>query len=145
MLIADRFPARGDPLAEFADTLDGARVEASARPESLEIGLARSLPVAYREDDGVAARARALGRLALAHPLRCAADRLAAGRASLAAAIAPAVRRLRRDPGAGVLRSARAPRRPPANRRRLARLAGRRPWTRDEGPRRRPVVVHAAL
>ena len=103
VLIADRFPARGDPLAEFADTLDGARIEASARPESLEIGPVRSLPVAYREDDGVAARALAVLGLALAHPLRCAADRL--GRAPdqpALAAIAPAVRRLRRDPGAGV-------------------------------------------
>jgi hypothetical protein len=123
VLIADRFPARGDPLAEFADTLDAARVEASTRPESLEMGPARSLPVAYREDDGVAARAYALARLALRHPLRCAADRLARepGQPTLAA-IAPAVRRLRRDPaatvhplGAGTQETAR----------RVARLAGR--------------------
>ncbi len=124
VLIADRFPARGDPLAQFADTLDSARVEASARPELLEVGSARSLPVAYREDDGVAARAVALVRLVLGHPLRCAADRLgrAPGQPTLAA-VAPAVRRLRREPGAivhplgaGTQETAR----------RIARLAGRR-------------------
>ncbi len=124
VLIADRFPARGDPLAEFADTLDAARVEASTRPESLEIGAARSLPVAYREDDGVGARAFALARLALRHPLRCAADRLARepGQPTLAA-IAPAVRRLRRDRGASV-----HPLGPGTQEtaRRVARLAGRR-------------------
>jgi GT2 family glycosyltransferase len=124
VLVADRFPARGDPLAEFADTLDGARVEASARPHSLEMGGVRSLPVVYREDDGVAARALAFGGLALRHPVRCAADRLRRrpGQPSLAA-ISPAVRRLRRDPGAGV--------RPlgggtEETARRIARLAGRR-------------------
>ena len=124
VLIADRFPARGDPLAEFADTLDGARIEASARPESLEIGPVRSLPVAYREDDGVAARALAVLGLALAHPMRCAADRL--GRAPdqpALAAIAPAVRRLRRDPGAGVHPLGAGTE---ETARRIARLAGRR-------------------
>ena len=34
VVVADRFPARGDPLVDFARALDGARVEAAARPES---------------------------------------------------------------------------------------------------------------
>ena len=143
VLIADRFPARGDPLAEFADTLDGARIEASARPESLEIGPVRSLPIAYREDDGVAARALAVLGLALAHPLRCAADRL--GRAPdqpALAAIAPAVRTPAARP-----RRRRAPARRGHRGDRAANRAGLRAggWPRDEGPRRRPLVVHAAL
>jgi GT2 family glycosyltransferase len=99
VLVADRFPARGDPLVEFAGTLDGARVEAAARPESLAVGPARSLAVAYREDDGVAARAAALVAVVLRHPLRCALDRVGRrpGEPTLAA-IAPAVRRLAREP-----------------------------------------------
>ena len=32
VLVADRFPARDDPLADFALTLAGARVEAASRP-----------------------------------------------------------------------------------------------------------------
>jgi hypothetical protein len=103
VLIADRFPTRGDPLVEFAGTLDGARVEASARPESRAVGPARSLAVAYREDDGVAARAAALVAVVLRHPLRCALDRAGRGpgEATLAA-IAPAVRRLAREADARV-------------------------------------------
>ena len=78
VLVADRFPAREDPLADFALSLAGARVEAAARPPALDAVAARGLIVDYREDDGAAARALALGRLCLGHPLRCARD--AAGR-----------------------------------------------------------------
>src|ERR1019366_7286374 len=60
VLVAGRFPARGDPLAEFARSLDRARVEAAARPESLERELARALEIDYREDEGAAGRALAL-------------------------------------------------------------------------------------
>jgi GT2 family glycosyltransferase len=103
VLVADRFPARGDPLVEFAGTLDGARVEAAARPESLAAGPARSLAVAYREDDGVAARALALVAVALRHPARCALDRARRRRGEpTLAAIAPAVRRLAREADARV-------------------------------------------
>jgi GT2 family glycosyltransferase len=124
VLVADRFPARGDPLVEFARTLDRARVEASARPESLEVDRARSLPVAYREDDGIAARAFALGVLALRHPLRCAGDRLGRdpGEPPLAA-LAPAVRRLKREPEARVHPLGGDDTRATASR--IARLAGR--------------------
>jgi GT2 family glycosyltransferase len=103
VLVADHFPARGDPLVEFAGTLDGARVEAAERPASLAAGPARSLAVAYREDDGVAARALGLVAVALRHPLRCALDRARRrrGEPSLAA-IAPAVRRLAREADARV-------------------------------------------
>ena len=60
VLIADRFPARDDPLADFALTLVGARVEAAARPEALGWRAAQGLTIDYREDDGAGARALAL-------------------------------------------------------------------------------------
>jgi hypothetical protein len=103
VLVADRFPAREDPLAEFARTLEGARVEAAARPEVVEIEVARSLEVDYREDDGAVARVGALARLAARHPARCALD-VARGRPGEPAlsALAPAVLRLKRDPDARV-------------------------------------------
>jgi GT2 family glycosyltransferase len=107
VLVADRFPARDDPLADFALSLSGARVEAAARPEAVDAPAARGLIVDYREDDGAAVRALALARLAARHPVRCARD--VAGRLGRAgrdapglAAIAPAVIRLVRDPEARV-------------------------------------------
>ncbi len=142
VLVADRFPARGDPLVEFAGTLGGARVEAAARPESLDPGPARSLAVAYREDDGVAARAFALVAVVLAHPLRCALDRgrRRQGEPTLAA-IAPAVRRLARENDARVHPVGGDDTR--ATARRIARLAGRHF---DEVPRagRRGGALSAA-
>jgi GT2 family glycosyltransferase len=103
VLVADRFPSRGDSLSDFARTLSGARVEATARPESFDQGAARALVIDYREDDGAGARALGLIRLMLRHPLRSAGDRLhrRAGDPGLAA-LAPAVRRLVADPGARV-------------------------------------------
>jgi hypothetical protein len=107
VLVADRFPARGDPLADFALTLAGARVEAAARPEALAWRAARALTVDYREDDGAMDRAMALTALLIRHPLRCARDLISRVRpggpgadSPGLAAIAPAVRRLQRDPGA---------------------------------------------
>jgi GT2 family glycosyltransferase len=124
VLVADRFPARGDPLVEFAQSLGGARVEASARPESLDAGVTRELTVAYREDDGFAARLAAFGALALAHPLRCAMDRLRRGPGEPKLwAIAPAVRRLVHERDARVLALGGAETR--ATARRIAKLAGR--------------------
>jgi hypothetical protein len=137
VLVADRFPARGDPLAEFARTLEGARVEAAARPDTLETELTRSLPIAYREDDGAGARAGALLKLVLRHPLRCLRDVAArrthdpgsSGRVGLAA-LAPAALRIQRDPGARVHALGGQPAREIAAR--LAALTGR---ALDGGPR----------
>lgn len=103
VLVAERFPARGDPLAEFARTLDRARVEAVARPDVVAHDAARELAIEYREDDGIAARAVALVRLAVRHPLRCSRDTLRrAPGAPRLSALAPAVVRLEREPGARV-------------------------------------------
>ena len=98
VLVADRFPAPGDPLTDYALTLTGARVEATSRPPVVDRAVARQLTIDYREDDGVVARAIGLVRLLNRHPVRCAADlqRRSPGSPGLAA-IAPAVNRLRRD------------------------------------------------
>ncbi|MGH2867588.1 MAG: glycosyltransferase family 2 protein, partial [Solirubrobacteraceae bacterium] len=103
VLVVDRFPSQGDPLAEYARTLSGARVEAAARPEAFDPRTGRELTVAYREDDGSAARLGALIRILARHPVRGARDRL--GRAPGApplAALAPAVLRLAADRDARV-------------------------------------------
>jgi GT2 family glycosyltransferase len=125
VLVADRFPARGDPLADFALTLSGARVEAAARPEALQRRAVRDLTIDYREDDGAGTRALAAVRLLAGHPLRCAADLLSrrSGVPSLTS-LAPAVARLRRDSGARVHPLGGDDARAVAIR--LARLAGRR-------------------
>jgi GT2 family glycosyltransferase len=125
VLVADRFPAPDDPLADFALTLAGARVEASARPEALGRQAARGLTIDYREDDGAGARILALARLVLRHPLRCVRDLIGrrAGAPTLAA-LAPAVVRLVRDGDARVHPLGGEDARAVAVR--LARLAGRR-------------------
>jgi hypothetical protein len=103
VLVADRFPATGDPLVDFASMIDGARIEARARPQSLSATVARELQIAYREDDGSGVRVLALVRIAVRHPLRCVLDvlRRPPGQPKLAA-LAPAVLRLERAPGARV-------------------------------------------
>jgi GT2 family glycosyltransferase len=124
VLVADRFPAQGDPLVELAQTLERARVEALGRPQALEVQAGRWLKIDYLEDDGAAARATATAMLALRHPLRCAADLARRGTSEpTLRALAPAVRRLRRDPGARV-HALEGPRSRDTARR-LARLAGR--------------------
>lgn len=124
VLIAERFPTIGDPLIDFARTLDGARVEAIARPEAVAVNVVRELPIDYREDDGLLARALSLVYLVVRHPLRALLDvlRRAPGEVPLSA-LAPAVRRLQRDPGAR-LHSLGAPGAQDTARR-LAALAGR--------------------
>ncbi|MGI8711713.1 MAG: hypothetical protein ACR2NR_00700, partial [Solirubrobacteraceae bacterium] len=103
VLIAGRFPTRGDPLADFALTLADARVEASARPEAPAQAIARQLWIDYREDDGALTRAAALTALLLRHPLRCLRDRLQRGADEPGLAVlAPAAARLRRDADARV-------------------------------------------
>ncbi len=119
VLVADRFPAAGDPLVDFAATVNGARVEAVARPDVVQ---ARSITVDYREDDGALARVSALTSLALRHPRRCLAD-LASRADPPIWTLAPAVRRLERDPHARVHPLGRGAVEQTA--RRLAALAGR--------------------
>jgi GT2 family glycosyltransferase len=124
VLVAERFPAPGDPLADYALTLAGVRVEATSRPEVVDRSVARELTIDYREDDGVVARALGLARLLNRHPIRCAADHWhrSPGSPGLAA-IAPAVIRLRRDGDARVRVLGGAGARAAATR--LAALAGR--------------------
>jgi GT2 family glycosyltransferase len=125
VLVADRFPARDDPLADFALTLAGARVEAASRPEALGQRAAQGLTIDYREDDGAGARVLALMRLLARHPLRGVRDLF--GRrdgAPTLAALAPAVARLVRDGDARVHPLGGEDARAVATR--LARLAGRR-------------------
>jgi GT2 family glycosyltransferase len=102
VLVAERFPAPGDPLVEFAVTLRGARVEASARPDAIATAEARGLRIAYREDDGLASRIAATLRLARRHPLRLGGQvlRAAGWRHPSVIALAPAAIRLERDAGA---------------------------------------------
>jgi hypothetical protein len=125
VLIADRFPAQGDPLVELARTLEHVRVEALRRPDMPDLELARGLEVEYVEDDGALGRAVATASLCARHPLRCALDvsRRRPGQPSLRE-LAPAVRRLAQDRRArihvlGGSTSAEIARR-------LARLAGHR-------------------
>ena len=133
VVVADRFPVRGDPRVEFVRALEHARVEATGRPELPDGALARELQVDYREDDGIAARAAAVLALAVRHPVRSAADLLARrpGEPPLSA-LAPAVLRLRRDRRARV--HALGGEEIRATARRIARLAGR---PLDENPRSR--------
>jgi GT2 family glycosyltransferase len=135
VVVADRFPVRGDPLVEFVVALGHARVEAAARPELPDAGVAREVQTDYREDDGIAGRAGALLALAVRHPLRVAADVVAhrPGEPTLSA-LAPAVLRLERDGRGGQVRvHAVGGEEVRATARRLARLAGR---PLDEAPRR---------
>lgn len=104
VLVAERFPALGDPAIELARLLDGARIEAAARPRQPDLTAARELIVDYREDDGEVDRTMALVTVVTRHPLRCALDglRRAPGQPTLRE-LAPAIRRLERDRGARVL------------------------------------------
>ncbi len=136
VVVADRFPVRDDPLVEFVVALGHVRVEAAARPELPDAGLAREVQTDYREDDGIAVRAGALLALVLRHPLRITADLVARrpGQPTLSA-LAPAVLRLERDGRSGRVRvQAVGGEEVRATARRIARLAGR---PLDEAPRRR--------
>jgi GT2 family glycosyltransferase len=124
VLIAERFPARADPLVDFARRLGQARVEAAARPQSVHLQAARALVVDYREDEGAAARLVSLLSLVLRHPVRCVRDLIgrSPGDPSLAS-LAPAVRRLRADGDARL--HALGPGRSQRTAARLASLSGR--------------------
>jgi len=100
VLVADTFPAAGDPMVDFARTVARARVEAASRPQT---PTAAELPVAFREDDGALDRVRSLLALALRRPIRLATDRRRGGPSLLA--LAPAVRRLAREPHTTTVRA----------------------------------------
>ncbi len=103
VLVADRFPAAGDPLVDFARMLHGARVEAVARPDAADPAVARELDVEYREDDGAAARLLAFLRLLIRHPFRCLLDFIRRGPSDPGlSALAPAVSRIARTRDARV-------------------------------------------
>ena len=124
VLVAERFPAAGDPLVELAETLERVRVEALARPAAPRRDPAREVAVDYLEDDGAAVRLAAAVAVLLRHPLRSAFDLI--GRQPGAPSmreLAPAVRRLERDAGARI--HALGGSRERATAERLARLAGR--------------------
>ena len=124
VLVADRFPVPGDPLLDLARALEGARIEAIARPATFPPELARGLRVNYREDDGEAERTFAAAMLLFRHPVRCVLDHLhRAPCDSTLREIAPAVRRLARDQPARVHPLGGETARSSA--RRLASLAGR--------------------
>jgi GT2 family glycosyltransferase len=125
VLVVDRFPAHGDPLADFARTLDGARVEATARPTVPWAEVTRELRIAYREDEGSAARLFAAAWLVLRHPLRSLRDlhNRPPGAPKLIE-LAPAALRLVRAPRARVHPLGGDEIR--ATARRLAELSGRR-------------------
>ena len=132
VLVADRFPARGDPLVEFARTLERRPGRGRARgPTPLDVEVARALDVDYREDDGVAARAAALAaarRSAIRCAARCDAHRPAAAASRRCPRSRPRRVRLERD--------ARRPRARARRRSERARCARR---TRSRGARRPPA------
>jgi Glycosyl transferase family group 2 len=124
VLVADRFPGRGDPLVELAQAVGRARIEAAGRPDVPDQNASRLLDVRYLEDDGAGARAAAALALAVRHPLRVASDLLSPDSTRLSTwALAPAVLRLARDSGARVHPLGGEAARGTA--RRIARLAGR--------------------
>jgi hypothetical protein len=121
VLVADRFPAPGDPLVDLARTLGAARVEAASRPD---VVAPEALTINYREDDGAALRAWALLSIVLRHPLRALFDVMRRTPADPPLrALAPAVRRLEQQPQARVQALGRDHAHAVA--RRLAALAGR--------------------
>ena len=124
VLVAERFPSRGDPLAELAAAIERARVEALARPQAPDLRALRALAITYLEDDGAAPRLLAALSLGLRHPLRCLRDRRGRGQGEPSLLVlAPAVLRLERDAGARVQALGRE--RAQAFASRLAALAGR--------------------
>jgi GT2 family glycosyltransferase len=124
VLVAERFPAIGDPLSEFAGTLSASRAEAASRPAALDLDTSRKLRIDYREDVGLAAGWLALLRLAARHPVRCVRDLVGRnpGQPPLRQ-LAPAALRVDRDSGARLRALGGEDARELA--RRLARLSGR--------------------
>jgi GT2 family glycosyltransferase len=101
VLVADLFPAREDPMAELADSLEYVRVEARGRPLEPDQAVARRVAVDYLEDDGLLRRLLATGHVLLRHPWRSLFDLAGRGRdRPPLRVLAPAVRRLEHDPEA---------------------------------------------
>lgn len=126
VLLVERFPVPGDPLVELAATIERVRVQAASRPDAIVWGSSADHQVDYLEDDGIAVRLLALVWLCARHPIRAILDRALAGREPpRLRALAPAVRRLDREPQARVMTLGPAGRRTTAGR--IARLAGRPP------------------
>jgi len=123
VLVADLFPAREDPMAELADSLEQVRVEARGRPRETDQAVARRVAVDYLEDDGRLTRLLAAGQVLLRHPRRSFLDLVRRGSEDLPLrTLAPAVRRLERDPEARLHALGPGSR---TTAERLARLAGR--------------------
>jgi hypothetical protein len=98
-------------------------VEAASRPAAVS-GDRDGLRIDYREDDGLAQRLSALAWLFVRHPVRALRDhRVRGGAQASLTSLAPAVKRLERDPGARV--QALGGGEAPAVARRLQKLAGR--------------------
>lgn len=92
-LVAGTFPAAHDPAAvEAARAVPAARVEAAARPVRVDREAARTLPIAWAEDDGALLRAGAVLWLLRTHPRAAAIHLLARRRPPLSAVAAPARR-----------------------------------------------------
>ena len=151
VVVADRFPVRGDPRVEFVRALERARVEAVARPESARgaTGHASFRSITARTTESPPAPARSLALL-VRHPVRCRRRPCRPRRPGDPglSALAPAVLRLLHDrraggssPRAGRRRDARH--RPPA----VRGWPGGRSTSpgADASPHRRPVGVHAPL
>jgi hypothetical protein len=124
VLIAERFPAVGDPLVELARALGHVRVEAAGRPREIDLAALRELPITYREDDGLAQRLVSTLALTARHPARVARDLYTrAPEDPPLRALAPLARRLQRDPTSRVLPLGSQA---GATAQRVARMAGRR-------------------
>ena len=149
VFVADRFPARGDPLVDFARALDGARVEAAARPEFAESrDRGRPSRSTTARTTGSPRERRRSSRWS--YVTRCV-------RSATCSAAGPGSRRCRRSRrrcagwhGTGAracTRSGRAtPGRPPAGSRGWPAGRSTRPHAAaDARPPRRPLGVHAAV
>ena len=148
VLVADRFPARGDPLVEFVRALERARVEAAARPElpDRDAGPESSRSTTARTTGSPPAPSRC-SALAVRHPMRAAGDLLARRPGEPAPVGAgpgrAAARRDRRRARARAGRRRGAGHRPAAGP--AGRATARRADAADASPHRRPLGVHAAL
>ena len=103
VVVADRLPAPGDGDLEPLRHPQRVRVEAIARPEVIDVALAREMAICYAEDEGVAARLAALARITVSGPGRCLRVALTAERhLHTLWRLAPAAARLEHDRSSGL-------------------------------------------